>query len=208
MHTLPKLNYALDALEPYFDRETMAIHYGKHHQAYLDKFNAALEAYPDLAAKPAEELIKTLDDLPETIRKTVRQAGGGYVNHNFFWSILRPVPSSPAGENLPEGSLAEAINQTWGSFENFQQEFTVSALGLFGSGWVWLVVDAEGALKIITTSNQDSPLTQNLTSLLGLDLWEHAYYLKYQNRRPEFIAAAWALYHWPEAEHWYRLARG
>jgi len=196
MHTLPKLNYALDALEPYFDRETMAIHYGKHHQTYVDKLNAALVAYPDLAEKPVDDLLRDLAAVPEAIQKAVRNFGGGHANHRFFWSILRPAPAV-TGENLPAGNLTTAIDQTFGDFEAFKQTFTTVATGLFGSGWCWLVSDpTDSALKIITTPNQDSPLTLGLVPLLALDLWEHAYYLKYQNRRPEFVEAAWSLYDW------------
>lgn len=193
MYTLPKLNFAFDALEPYLDKETMSLHYGKHHQTYCDKLNGALEKYPDLMARPAEDLLKNLANLPEEIRKSVQNFGGGFVNHNFFWSILK----KPEGEaNLPTGELAQKITDQFGSFENFKKELSDQAAGLFGSGWVWLVKNKEGNLEIVKTSNQDSPLTLGQSPLLTIDVWEHAYYLKYQNRRAEFVEALWTVFNW------------
>jgi Fe-Mn family superoxide dismutase len=195
MYTLPKLNYELDALEPYLDKETMALHYGKHHQTYCDKLNATLEKYPELAEKPAEELLKDLSGLPEEIRKPVQNFGGGFVNHNFFWSILAPAKE---GENLPTGELAQKINEQFGSFDDFKKQLSDKALSVFGSGWTWLIVNKEGDLEIISTPNQESPLSAGQKPLLTIDVWEHAYYLKYQNRRAEFIEAVWSVFDWTQ----------
>lgn len=197
MYTLPKLNYELDALEPYLDKETMALHYGKHHQTYCDKLNGALEKYPELAEKPAEDLLRDLASLSEDIKKAVQNFGGGFVNHNFFWSILKPA----SGENnIPIGDLAQKINEQFGSFADFKKQLSDKALGVFGSGWAWLVVNKAGDLEIMTTPNQDSPLSVGLKPLLTIDVWEHAYYLKYQNRRAEFIEAIWAVFNWSKIE--------
>ncbi len=208
MYTLPKLNYELDALEPYLDKETMALHYGKHHQTYCDKLNGALEKYPELAEKPAEELLKDLSNLPEEIRKPVQNFGGGFVNHNFFWSIitsprqsLNEGGSTSSEENIPTGELAQKITEQFGSFEDFKKQVSDKALGLFGSGWVWLVLNKEGNLEITTTPNQDSPLSVGQKPLLTIDVWEHAYYLKYQNRRAEFVTAIWFVFNWPFIEN-------
>lgn len=203
MYTLPKLNYELDALEPYLDKETIALHYGKHHQTYCDKLNGALEKYPELSEKPAEDLLKDLNNLSEDIKKAVQNFGGGFVNHNFFWSILASPRRSlseggknESGENLPVGELAQKINEQFGSFEEFKKQLSDKAIGVFGSGWAWLVVNKEGNLEIITTPNQDSPLSVGQKPLLTIDVWEHAYYLKYQNRRAEFVSAIWAVFNW------------
>lgn len=199
MYILSRLIFELDDLEPYLDKETMALHYDKHHQTYCDKLNRALEKYPELSAKPAEELLKDLDSLPEEIRKLVQNFGGGFVNHNFFWSIL----ATPKENNIPAEKLAQKITEQFGSFENFKKQFSDKALSLFGSGWTWLVTDKEGQLEIINTTNQDSPLTLGLRPLLVIDVWEHAYYLKYQNRRAEFIEAIWQVFDWPKIREIY-----
>lgn len=199
MYILPKLNYSFDALEPYFDQATMVLHYSKHHQTYCDKLNGVLEKYPDLANKPAEDLLRDLANLPEEIKKSVKNFGGGYVNHNLFWSILKPNPQGE--EILPIGKLAHKITDDFGSFADFKEKFNNQALTLFGSGWTWLVLNQEGKLEIINTSNQDSPLSQGLRPLLTIDVWEHAYYLKYQNRRADFINAFWSIIDWQAVEN-------
>lgn len=193
-YTLPKLPYAFDALEPYIDAKTMEIHHDKHHQAYIDKLNAALEGHADLAAMPAEDLIKKLDAIPEEIRTAVQNNGGGHVNHTFFWNIMRP-----GKEEAPTGKLAEAIKAKFGSMASFKEAFGNAASTRFGSGWAWLVNGPKG-LEIISTANQDSPLSQGLTPIIGLDVWEHAYYLKYQNKRPDYIGAWWNVVNWEQAE--------
>jgi Fe-Mn family superoxide dismutase len=193
-YTLPKLGYAFDALEPHIDAKTMEIHYTKHHQAYLDKLNAALVNHPDLAKLPAEDLIKKLDAVPEDIRTAVQNNGGGHVNHTFFWTIMGP---GKGGE--PKGALAEAINAKFGSFAAFKEALANAGASRFGSGWAWLVKDKNGALEIISTANQDSPLTLGKTPIVGVDVWEHAYYLKHQNKRPDYIAAWWNVVDWDQA---------
>lgn len=192
-HELPKLPYAYDALEPFIDAKTMEIHHTKHHQAYVDKLNAALEKYPAFQEKSIEELLKNLTILPEEIRTAVRNNGGGHYNHSLFWKMM----ASPNASGQPTGVLAEAINQKFGDFENFKKEFFQRAINLFGSGWTWLVKGAAG-LEIINTSNQDSPISDGLEIILGIDLWEHAYYLKYQNRRAEYIENWWNVVNWQE----------
>jgi Fe-Mn family superoxide dismutase len=189
MLTLPALPYEYDALEPHFDAATMQLHHTKHHQTYVDKYNAMLETHAELADRPLEELMGSLDSLPKDVATVVRNHGGGHLNHSLFWESLSPSPMTP------EGELAAALDKTFGSVEKFQEQLTAAATGHFGSGWAWLVSSA-GELKIITTPNQDSPYLQGLTPLLGLDVWEHAYYLKYQNRRPEYIAAFWKVVNW------------
>ena len=193
-YTLPKLPYAYDALEPYIDVETMRIHHDKHHQGYLDKLNAALEGHADLAAMPAEDLIKKLDAIPEEIRTAVQNNGGGYVNHDFFWKIMRP-----GKEAQPTGKLADAIKAKFGNMASFKETFANAASTRFGSGWAWLVQGPDG-LEIISTANQDSPLSLGKTPIIGLDVWEHAYYLKYKNKRPDYIAAWWNVVNWDQAE--------
>jgi len=190
-HELPQLSYGYDALEPHIDARTMEIHHGKHHAGYVTKLNAALEGHDDLAEKSVEELVRDLTSLPEEIRTAVRNNGGGHANHSLFWSIM-----SPDGGGVPEGALAGPIDTAFGSFEKFREEFSAAAAKRFGSGWAWLVKDSGGALSVTSTANQDSPLTDGLTPLLGLDVWEHAYYLKYQNRRPEYVAAWWSVVSW------------
>lgn len=193
-YTLPDLPYDYSALEPYIDEQTMRLHHDKHHQTYVTNLNVALKNHPELSELPIEELMTQLDKVPEGIKKAVRNSGGGHANHSLFWKLLSPHFDS----NL-EGPLREAIDSRFGSFEKFKQQFTEAALSVFGSGWAWLVKDKNSALKIVTTPNQDSPLSEGLTPVLGLDVWEHAYYLKYQNRRPEYVEAFWHIVNWKEA---------
>ncbi len=201
-YTLPELPYPYDALEPHIDARTMEIHHTKHHQAYINNVNKALEKYPELAAKPIEELIRGLASVPEDIRTAVRNHGGGHANHSLFWTIL-----SPNGGGEPGGDLAAAINGVFGSFENFKNQFTAAAAGVFGSGWAWLTVDGD-TLVVEKTPNQDSPLSEGRTPILGIDVWEHAYYLKYQNRRPEYIAAFYNVINWDEVARRFAAAKG
>ncbi|MEK7203498.1 MAG: superoxide dismutase [Patescibacteria group bacterium] len=193
-YTLPPLPYSYDALEPYIDSKTMEIHHTKHHQTYVDKLNAALEKYPELFEKPLEELLKNTNQIPEDIRQAVINHGGGHLNHSLFWTIMAPN----AGDR-PSGALAEEINQIFGDFEKFKEQFTNAALGIFGSGWAWLDLK-DGKLRICTTRNQDSLLMEGKIPILGVDVWEHAYYLKYQNRRPEYIQAWWNVVNWQKVE--------
>ncbi len=190
-YELPKLPYSYDALEPFIDARTMEIHYTKHHQAYIDKLNAALEKYPALQEKTLEELLGNLDVVPQEIRTAVRNHGGGHFNHSLFWKIMGP---NCGGE--PAGVLAEAIVKNFGNFTKFKEQFSAAAAGVFGSGWVWLVLSKAEGLKIIATPLQDSPISHGLMPLLGLDVWEHAYYLKYQNKRADYIAAWWNVVNW------------
>ncbi len=193
--TLPALPYPFDALEPSIDARTMEIHHGKHHAAYVNNVNKALEQAPDLAGLSIEELLAdNCGKVPEAIRTAVRNHGGGHANHSLFWTIMGP---NAGGE--PSGALAEAIRSTFGSFANFKDKFSTAAATRFGSGWAWLVI-ADGKLDLYSTANQDSPIMQGHIPILGLDVWEHAYYLKYQNRRPEYIAAWWNVVNWPEVE--------
>lgn len=196
---LPELPYLCDALEPYIDKETMEIHHSKHHKAYTDKFNAALEGHDELKAKTPEEIIANLNSIPESIRKAVRNNGGGYLNHSFFWPLMKK-------DVKISGSIAEAIDAKFGSFEKFKETFSQSAATLFGSGWAWLVVNS-GELEIMTTPNQDSPLTQGMRPILTLDVWEHAYYLKYQNRRPEYIQAFFNVINWEKVNELFENAK-
>lgn len=201
-YTLPKLPYSYDALEPYIDARTMEIHYTKHHQGYLDKLNAAVEKFPALAQKPAEELVAELAKIPDAIKTDIRNQGGGFINHNFFWSIMKHN-----GGGLPKGTVAQEITKVFGSFDGFKQQFAAAAQGRFGSGWAWLVLDGkQGKLAIISTANQDSPLTDHLTPILALDVWEHAYYLHYQNKRADYITAWWHVVNWDQVEDNYRAA--
>ena len=190
---LPKLNYSYDALEPYIDARTMEIHYTKHHAGYTKKLNAALEGV-DTGNETAEEIVADIDSLPENIRTTVRNNGGGYVNHKLFWTIMGP---GKGGE--PTGELKAAIEKKFGSFNDFKTKFTDAAKTRFGSGWAWLIVN-NGELEVYSTANQDSPLMEGKKPILGLDVWEHAYYLKYQNKRPEYIDAWWNVVNWEEVE--------
>lgn len=201
-HELPKLPYDVNALEPYIDAKTMEIHHGKHHQGYVNKLNAALEKHPNLQSKTVEELLKDLDSVPEDIRTAVRNNGGGHANHSLFWPCM-----SPNGGGEPDGDLADAINSKFGSFNDFKEQFSSEAAGRFGSGWAWLCVDLGGNLVLLSTPNQDSPLSQGLTPILGLDVWEHAYYLKYQNRRPDYINEWWNVVNWDQVAKNYKSAK-
>ncbi|GFK22144.1 superoxide dismutase [Tetragenococcus halophilus] len=200
-YTLPDLPYAYDALEPYFDEETMHLHHDKHHNTYVNNLNAAIEKHPKLGEKSVEDLVADLKNVPEDIYTAVRNNGGGHVNHAFFWKIL-----SPNGGGEPTGALKNAIDKEFGSFDSFKDEFKTAATGRFGSGWAWLVLD-NGKLKITSTPNQDSPLTDGQTPILGLDVWEHAYYLKYKNVRPDYIAAFWHIVNWDQANKNYEAAK-
>ena len=193
-YTQDPLNYDYKALEPYIDAKTMEIHYSKHHAGYTAKLNTALESHKELNTKPIEEILMNLETLPKDIKTAVRNSGGGYFNHNFFWRIMTPKKIDEIGK------LTKAVNEKWGNSDNFQEEFTISAETLFGSGWVWLCTDKNGELLIKQTSNQDCPLSEGLTPILCLDVWEHAYYLKYQNRRPEYIKAWWNVVNWKQVE--------
>lgn len=199
--TLPPLPYPYNALEPYIDAQTMEIHHTKHHQAYINNVNKALEGYPELQQKSIEDLLRGINTIPEAIRTTVRNNGGGHANHSLFWTIMKPQ-----GGGMPSGELAEAINATFGSFEAFKEKFSAEAAGRFGSGWAWLVVDENGKLQVYSTPNQDSPYMQGHTPILGLDVWEHAYYLKYQNRRPEYIQNWWNVVNWDQVAQYYKEA--
>jgi Fe-Mn family superoxide dismutase len=190
--TLPALPYAYDALTPYIDEETMHLHHEKHHNAYITNVNAALEKHPELAEKTIEELLADLNNVPEDIRTAVRNNGGGHANHSLFWTILAP---NAGGE--PTGAVKEAIEEAFGSFDAMKEKFTAAAIGRFGSGWAWLVV-SDGKLEITSTANQDSPISEGKTPILGLDVWEHAYYLNYKNVRPDYIKAFWNLVNWDE----------
>src|SRR6218665_891107 len=191
-YTLPALPYAYNALEPHIDAKTMEIHHTKHHQAYITNVNKALEGHADLAALPVDELVKKLASVPEAIRTVVRNNGGGHSNHSFFWTVI-----GPSAGGKPTGEVATAIDGAFGSFDNFKTQFNDAATKRFGSGWAWLSVD-KGTLVVESTANQDSPLTEGRTPILGLDVWEHAYYLHYQNRRPDYIAAFWNVVNWAE----------
>ena len=201
-HTLPKLPYAYDALEPHIDAKTMEIHHSKHHQAYVDNFNKAIAGKADLESKPAEYLIANLNTIPEEIRAAVRNHGGGHVNHSLFWKVIGP---KAGGE--PKGELAEAVKNVFGSFQAFQEKFETAAKTRFGSGWAWLVADKTGKLEILSTANQDSPWSEGKTPLLTIDVWEHAYYLKYQNRRPDYITAFWNVVNWDAVGENYKAAK-
>ncbi|MGD8453769.1 MAG: superoxide dismutase [Phycisphaerae bacterium] len=201
-YELAPLPYAYDALEPHIDAKTMEIHHSKHHQAYVNNANKALEGHPDLAAKPIDEVLRHLDKIPADIRQAVINHGGGVYNHNFFWQIMGP---KKGGE--PKGKLAIAIGETFGNFANFKEQFTKAAATQFGSGWAWLGLDQNGRLHVGATSNQDSPISTGHTPLLALDVWEHSYYLKYQNRRPDYITAWWNVVNWDKVAELYELAR-
>lgn len=190
LHTLPELGYSFDALEPFIDAKTMEIHHGKHHQGYVDKLNAALEGHEDLQKKTAEELITDLNSIPEDIKAVVRNNAGGHANHSFFWKILKKGVA-------PSGEVKDAIHEKFGGGEAFKEKFKEAAVTQFGSGWVWLVV-SNGELEIMKTGNQDSPLTEGKTPILGIDVWEHAYYLKYQNKRPDYVDAFFNVINWEQ----------
>jgi Fe-Mn family superoxide dismutase len=199
---LAPLPYATNALEPHIDARTMEIHHGKHHQAYVTNLNKALESYPDLQSKSLEELLQSLDSLPEAIRPAVRNNGGGHANHTLFWSLMG---SGKGGE--PTGELAAAINAAFGSFADFKTKFAAAGVGRFGSGWAWLVVDKGGALSITSTEYQNTPVMDKKTPVLALDVWEHAYYLNYQNRRPDYIAAWWNVVDWDKVAELYAAGK-
>ena len=198
---LPQLPYAYDALEPHIDKETMNIHHTKHHNTYVTNLNAALEGNDELLNNSVEEVIANLDAVPEAKRTAVRNNGGGHANHSLFWKLL-----SPNGGGEPTGELAEAINKKFGSLDKFKEEFATAAAGRFGSGWAWLVVN-NGELEVTSTPNQDNPIMEGKTPILGLDVWEHAYYLNYQNRRPDYIKAFWNVINWDEVAKLYSAAK-
>lgn len=199
---LPPLPYAEDALEPHIDSRTMGIHHDKHHAAYTNNLNAALEGHADLAGKSIEQLLGDLDAIPESIRTTVRNNGGGFANHNLFWEIMGP---NAGGE--PTGALAAAIDEAFGGFAAFKEQFAKAGATRFGSGWAWLYVDKNGALAVGSTPNQDTPLMEGNTPILGLDVWEHAYYLNYQNRRPDYISSWWNVVNWDAVAAKYSAAK-
>lgn len=200
-YKLPELPYAFDALEPHIDEETMKLHHGKHHNGYVNNANAALEGHEELQKLSVEELLAKLDEVPEEIRTALRNNAGGHANHSLFWEIL-----SPEGGGEPTGELADAINDTFGSFDEFKNLFETAATGQFGSGWGWLVVD-NGELKVTSTANQDSPLSQGQTPILGVDVWEHTYYLNYQNLRADYVKAFWNLVNWDEVTRRFEEAK-
>ncbi len=201
-YELPPLPYPYDALEPYIDEQTMHLHHEKHHQTYVTNLNSALEKHPEADKGNVDEILAAIDEVPQDIRTAVRNNGGGHSNHSIFWQIM-----SPDGGGEPSGDLEEAIRWSFGSFEGFKEHFGAAAApgALFGSGWCWLIVNPDRSLSIETTANQDSPYMQEKTPILGLDCWEHAYYLKYQNRRPEYIEAFWNVVNWDEVAHSYDL---
>jgi Fe-Mn family superoxide dismutase len=201
-YKLPELDYAYDALEPHIDRATMEIHHTRHHQAYIDNLNKALEGYKEYQDMNIWELIKELNNLPEEIRTAVRNNGGGHLNHKMFWKLM-----SPNGGGKPLGEVAKKIDEDLGGFDKFKEEFKKAALGRFGSGWAWLVVNEEGKFEIMSTANQDNPISEGKKPLLGIDVWEHAYYLKYQNRRAEWIKAWWNIVNWEIVEKRFESAR-
>ena len=200
-YKLPKLPYDYDALEPHIDERTMKIHHTKHHQGYTDKVNKALEGH-EFADMPISDVLKRINEVPEDIKQDVINNGGGYANHKLFWTIL-----SPNGGGSPTGSLADAIDDEFGSFEDFKEEFTSTATGQFGSGWGWLCVKNDGSLTVVSTANQDSPYMHGLTPILGLDVWEHAYYLHYQNKRGDYAEAFWNLVNWEQVNDYYEEAK-
>jgi Fe-Mn family superoxide dismutase len=201
-YSLPELPYAHDALEPHIDARTMEIHHTKHHQAYINNVNKALEAHAGLAAKTVEDLVSDLGSVPEEIRTAVRNNGGGHANHSLFWTVM-----SPDGGGEPSGELASAIASACGSFDDLKGKFATAAATRFGSGWAWLSVDG-GKLTVESTPNQDTPLSEGRTPILGLDVWEHAYYLNYQNRRPDYVAAFWNVVNWDEVARRFTAANG
>jgi superoxide dismutase, Fe-Mn family len=198
---LPQLPYSYDALEPHIDKETMNIHHTKHHNAYVTNLNVALEGNQELLGKSVEEVIANLEAVPEAVRTAVRNNGGGHANHSLFWQVL-----APNGGGAPTGELADAITSKFGSFESFKEEFTKAAMTRFGSGWAWLVVN-NGQIEVTSTPNQDSPIMEGKTPVLGLDVWEHAYYLNYQNRRPDYVNAFWNVVNWDEVAKRYNQAK-
>lgn len=203
MHTLPSLPYEYSALEPHIDAKTMEIHHTKHHQTYVDKLNAALDGHAELQSLSVEELLKKIDSVPDMIKDAVKNHGGGHANHSLFWTILAAQP-----EKEPTGALLEKMETSFGTLADFKQKFTDAATTRFGSGWAWLVYTKQGDLAVYNTLNQDSPLMKGDTPLMGLDVWEHAYYLKYQNRRPEYIEAFWNVLNWEEVESRFSAVAG
>ncbi|GGD01263.1 superoxide dismutase [Enterococcus wangshanyuanii] len=200
-YTLPELPYAYDALAPYIDEETMHLHHDKHHNTYVTNLNAAIEKHPELGSKSVEELISDMDAIPEDIRTAVRNNGGGHANHAFFWNIM-----APNAGGAPTGDIKDAIDAAFGSFDKLKEEFKTAATGRFGSGWAWLVLN-NGKLEVTSTANQDSPLMEGKTPVLGLDVWEHAYYLNYKNVRPEYIDAFWNIVNWDEVNKHFAAAK-
>jgi Fe-Mn family superoxide dismutase len=200
--TLPPLPYPYNALEPHIDERTMQIHHDKHHAAYVNNLNAALEPFPDLQKKSVEELIGSIDTLPEKVRTPVRNNGGGHVNHTMFWEMM-----APGGAKEPGGDLLQAINKAFGGFDKFKEAFAKACTGRFGSGWAWLVADRSGPVSIEDTPNQDTPLMNGRRPILGCDVWEHAYYLNYQNRRPDYVTAWWNVVNWTDVAKRYDAAR-
>lgn len=194
-YELPPLSYPFNALEPHIDAKTMEIHHDKHHQAYITNANNALKDHPDLAAKPVDELIANLSQVPESIRTVLRNNAGGHSNHSFFWKIM-----GPNAGGTPKGKLADAVNSTFGGFDAFKEKLQAAGASRFGSGWAWLVVNKEGKLEITSTPNQDSPIMEGLKPVIGVDVWEHSYYLLYQNRRPDYLKAWWNVVNWDQAE--------
>lgn len=203
LHSLPDLPYAFDALEPHIDTRTMEIHHGKHHAAYVSNLNGALEKHPGLFDLSIEDLLRDLARIPEDIRTAVRNNGGGHANHSMFWPLL-----SGAAGGAPVGELATAIDSSFGSFDAFREKFSTAAKTRFGSGWAWLSLTSSGSLEVSSTPNQDTPLSGGSTPIVGLDVWEHAYYLKYQNRRPDYVEAFWSVLNWDQANANYLAARG
>ena len=201
-YTLPELPYAYDALEPHIDAKTMEIHHTKHHQAYINKVNAAIEGKSDLESKSIEDLMSDLSSVPEDIRGAVRNNGGGHANHSLFWTIM-----SPNGGGTPSGEVADAINKAFGSFDEFKTKFADAAATRFGSGWAWLCVKSGGEVHVESTPNQDTPLSDGHTPIMGIDVWEHAYYLNYQNRRPDYVSAFWNVIDWDAVEKRYQAAK-
>jgi Fe-Mn family superoxide dismutase len=201
-YELPPLPYPSNALEPHIDAKTMEIHHDKHHQAYITNANKALEGHPDLAAKPVDELLADLNKIPESVRTVLRNNAGGHSNHTFFWKIM-----GPNAGGTPKGKLAQAINSTFGGFDQFKEELQKAAIGRFGSGWAWLVVNKEGKLQITSTANQDTPISDGLKPVVGVDVWEHSYYLLYQNRRPDYLKAWWNVVNWDQAEKNFEAAK-
>lgn len=201
-HLLPTPAYAYNALEPHFDETTMMIHHTRHHHTYVTNLNAALESAPQLQSKSVEELLANLNTVPEQIRTTVRNNGGGHANHSLLWETI-----GPNGNGKPSGKLAAAINDELGSFDKFKENFTKAALTRFGSGWAWLAIDIDGKLSVFSLPNQDNPIMEDKTPILGLDVWEHAYYLKYQNKRPDYISAFWNVVNWPAVEKRYEKTK-
>lgn len=199
--SLPALPYDFGALEPHIDARTMEIHHGKHHQTYVNNLNAAIEKAPELANKSLDDLMRGINSVPESVRTAVRNNGGGHWNHSMFWEIM-----GPNSGGAPSGALGDAINSAFGGFDKFKEQWAAAGAGRFGSGWVWLVNDG-GKLSITSTPNQDNPLMEGKTAILGLDVWEHAYYLKYQNRRPDYIAAFWNVIHWDEVARRFDAAK-